>query len=57
MLKRGEYTNWTMVMEVNLQAASIEENNTWSLIDPMPGHRPMGMKWVYKIKKKKTVGH
>jgi hypothetical protein len=23
MLKRGEYTNWLMVMEVNLQAASL----------------------------------
>jgi hypothetical protein len=23
MLKRGDYTNWAMVMEVNLQAASL----------------------------------
>jgi transposase InsO family protein len=30
---------------------SIEENNTWRLIDLPAGHRPIGLKWVYKLKK------
>ena len=32
------------------ELASVEENHTWTLIAPSPGHRPMGMKWVYKVK-------
>lgn len=30
---------------------SIDENNTWSLVDLPPGQRPIGLKWVYKLKK------
>ncbi|WVZ76853.1 hypothetical protein U9M48_024780, partial [Paspalum notatum var. saurae] len=30
---------------------SIEENNTWRLVDPHAGQRPIGLKWVYKLKK------
>jgi hypothetical protein len=29
---------------------SIEENRTWELIDPPVGCRPIGLKWVYKVK-------
>src|SRR5438105_6889916 len=30
---------------------SIKENCTWSLIDPPSGHRPIGLKWVFKLKR------
>jgi hypothetical protein len=30
---------------------SIEDNNTWCLVMLPPGHRPIGLKWVYKVKK------
>ena len=30
---------------------AIVENETWELIDPPPGCRPIGLKWVYKVKR------
>lgn len=30
---------------------SHEENGTWKLVDPPPGRKPVGCKWVYKIKR------
>jgi hypothetical protein len=33
------------------EMASIEENKTWALVDLPPGHRPIGLKWVYKLKR------
>jgi hypothetical protein len=30
---------------------SIEENCTWDVVDLPFGHRPIGLKWVYKAKK------
>jgi hypothetical protein len=30
---------------------SIEENQTWVLVDLPLGHKPIGLKWVYKLKK------
>jgi hypothetical protein len=36
-----------MVEEIN----SIVENNTWKLVDLPPGYQPIGLKWVYKLKK------
>jgi hypothetical protein len=32
---------------------SIEENGTWSLVDLPPGRKPIGVKWVFKVKRDK----
>ena len=36
---------------------AIVENETWELIDPPPRCRPIGLKWVYKVKRddRKTI--
>jgi hypothetical protein len=36
-----------MTEEIN----SIVENNTWKLVDLPTGYQPIGLKWVYKLKK------
>jgi hypothetical protein len=33
---------------------SIEQNQTWELIDLPQGHRPITLKWVFKLKKGET---
>src|SRR5438128_426288 len=30
---------------------SMEENQTWHLVNLPSGHRPIGLKWVYNLKK------
>ena len=30
---------------------AIEENETWELVDPPSGCRPIGLKWVYKVER------
>ena len=41
---------WVAVMDTELQA--LEDNQTWSMVSLPPGQRPIGCKWVYKIKYK-----
>jgi hypothetical protein len=41
--------NWVAAMEEEL--SSIRENKTWSLVEPPRGHRAIGLKWVYKVKR------
>jgi hypothetical protein len=31
--------------------ASIKENNTWNLTDLPAGKKPIGLKWVFKLKR------
>ncbi|KAD3068095.1 hypothetical protein E3N88_35975 [Mikania micrantha] len=40
---------WEEAMQSGI--ASIERNRTWELTDLPPGHRPIGLKWVFKIKR------
>ena len=35
------------------EMTSITENKTWSLEDMPPGHRAIGLKWVFKQKRNK----
>jgi L-rhamnose isomerase len=30
---------------------SITNNNTWDLVELPQGHRPIGLKWVFKVKR------
>jgi hypothetical protein len=40
---------WRRAMQDEID--SIEENRTWKLVDPPPRHKPIGLKWVFKLKK------
>ncbi|RVW97878.1 Retrovirus-related Pol polyprotein from transposon RE1 [Vitis vinifera] len=39
---------WRQAMFTELQA--LERNNTWEMVPLPPGHKPIGCRWVYKIK-------
>ena len=41
--------NWRRAMLEEMRA--IEDNGTWELVDPPAGCRPIGLKWVYKVKR------
>jgi hypothetical protein len=43
------YAEWVDAMDKEIQ--SIEKNKTWSLCKLPVGHKPIGLKWVYKLKK------
>ena len=32
----------------------VGKNQTWELVDPPAGHRPISLKWVFKLKKDET---
>jgi hypothetical protein len=32
----------------------LEQNHTWELVGLLGGHRPITLKWVYKLKKDKS---
>lgn len=36
---------------MNLEFETIEKNNTWTLTDLPAGHKAIGVKWVYKLKR------
>ena len=40
---------WRKAMLEEMRA--IEANNTWQLVDPPAGCRPIGLKWVFKVKR------
>ncbi|KAI3772361.1 hypothetical protein L6452_03546 [Arctium lappa] len=40
---------WVKAMKTELDA--IERNQTWSLVDLPAGRKPIGLKWVYKLKR------
>ena len=44
---------WIQAMDDELTA--LKANNTWLLVDLPPGKKPIGCKWVYKIKLKAYV--
>jgi hypothetical protein len=42
---------WRAAMEQELK--SVEQNRTWELVPLPDGHRPITLKWVFKLKKDK----
>ena len=40
---------WCAAMKEELR--SVERNKTWELVKPPAGHRPITLKWVFKLKK------
>jgi hypothetical protein len=44
----AEDANWRAAMEEEMHA--LGENETWDLVDAPAGVKPIGCKWVYKIK-------
>ena len=44
---------------MNEEMKSLQENNTWELVDRPPGKKPVGCQWVYIVKYKAngTIEH
>jgi hypothetical protein len=45
----GQHAPWRGAMLEEM--AAIERNKAWRLTNLPPGHRSIGLKWVYKLKK------
>jgi hypothetical protein len=43
--------DWSWIKAMREEMASIEHNNTWSLVSLPRGHRAIGLKWVFKLKR------
>nr|AAP51910.2 retrotransposon protein, putative, Ty1-copia subclass [Oryza sativa Japonica Group] len=43
-----QHKSWRHAMMEEME--SITHNKTWVLVDPPPSHRPIRLKWVYKVK-------
>lgn len=43
---------WRRAMQEEI--SSVMENNTWTLVDLPAGKRPIGLKWVFKVKKNES---
>ena len=48
-LEAEKEPGWRSAMDEEMQ--SIADNRTWELTELPPGHRAIGLKWVYKLKK------
>ncbi|XP_029147045.1 uncharacterized mitochondrial protein AtMg00820-like [Arachis hypogaea] len=46
----NQHSNWRSAMKDELDA--LEMNKTWRLVDCPAGVKPVGCKWVYRIKRK-----
>ena len=46
--KAAKDMNWCAAMEEKMQA--LDANDTWDLVDPPQHCKPVGYKWVYKVK-------
>lgn len=42
------------VEAMNVEITAIEKNETWELTDLPPNRKPIGLKWVYKVKRDPT---
>ncbi|GAU15708.1 hypothetical protein TSUD_307180 [Trifolium subterraneum] len=45
-----KHDHWVKAMNAELQA--LEQNKTWSIVSLPVGAKPIGSKWVYKVKRK-----
>ncbi|KAI3510533.1 hypothetical protein L1887_17599 [Cichorium endivia] len=45
----SEDVDWVNAMKSELEV--IEKNKTWNLVELPPGRKPIGLKWVFKLKK------
>lgn len=49
----GKLLGWQVDLEGPelLLVRAIKDNQTWHLVEPLAGCRPIGLKWVYKVKR------
>ncbi|XP_019174211.1 PREDICTED: uncharacterized protein LOC109169771 [Ipomoea nil] len=45
-----QHDHWRKAMQEEINA--LQRNNTWEVVDLPPSKKPIGCKWVYKIKHK-----